>query len=169
MEKDRTMSKQYHCGRCGFLGHNKRSCTKFVPFEIGELVCRRGDYEGQRGKVITQSFHRRGFSSTYWIVTVNWEGLCEETLRSDCLEKLQPILDYNRLTPLQKFRKEIKSHDWYHIMNDDHSYVSAGNRHLDVLKELALQCNPKTVDRLWKKHCPWSDETPEAPASWKKA
>ena len=61
--------------------------NKYAPFVVGEAVCRRGKQDGPRGTVVDVEFVQRGFSMAYWTATVNWEGLCNETLRSDYLEK----------------------------------------------------------------------------------
>jgi len=50
--------------------------------------------------------------------------------------------------------RELRRHDWWHMMSDSYSTTLAGQRHMAEIMSIAARVERWTVRALWAKHAP---------------
>ncbi len=50
--------------------------------------------------------------------------------------------------------RELRRHDWWHMMSDSYGAVSAGERHMREITAIAARLPVETVRALWAAHAP---------------
>jgi hypothetical protein len=127
-----------------------------APFAAGDRVALRS-HPAARGEVL--SVESRPNLSGYgqrWFVEVCLDGeteVCGRRKAWDWMSEV-PLVEYENKPAVERLEIELARHDWYCHMSDSYGVTLAGERHMSEMTELARECDPEVVRRLWKAAAP---------------
>jgi len=90
-------------------------------------------------------------------LTVTGETTARKALKKGILEMREYYVRINGLllrSPEKKLEDALKSHDWWHMMSDDHRVWRAGESSMEKIKSLLDKVDDATGKELWLKYAP---------------